>query len=424
MYRNIFRAGDVLIPKNVDLHKWSVVACDQYTSQPEYWDDVEEIVHDSPSTYHITFPEIFLNCTDADKRIDAINATMQEYLNKSLFSEINNSFIYVERTLNNAKIRKGLVGVVDLEQYSYLPGSQSPIRATEGTVLERIPPRVRVRENAALELPHIMLLIDDDLKTVIEPLAEKKSEFSPAYSFPLMKDGGHISGFIVDSTEEERILSAIDKLADKKSFREKHGIKDDGKGVFLFAMGDGNHSLATAKECFERIKAKLPREEWAVHPARYALVEVVNIHDTSLEFEPIHRVLFDVNPEDVLKRISEALETDEACNDSLQSFEYICAKKSGKLYIKKPLSNLTVGSLQSVLDLYISETGCQIDYVHGDDVVSRLGRRPNSIAFLLPVMKKSQLFETVIKDGALPRKTFSMGDANDKRFYLEARRIK
>lgn len=424
MNKNIFCTGDVLIPKDVDLHKWSVVACDQYTSQPEYWNEVEEIVRDCPSTYHITFPEIFLNGADADKRIDAINANMQEYLNKSLFSEINNRFIYVERTLKNGKIRKGLVGVVDLEEYCYLPGSQSPVRATEGTVLERIPPRVRVRENAALELPHIMLLIDDALKTVIEPLAEKKGGFTPAYSFPLMKDGGHISGFVVDSAEETRILNAIDKLADTKAFEEKYGINSDDKGVLLFAVGDGNHSLATAKECFERIKTKLPQEEWEVHPARYALVEVVNIHDSSLEFEPIHRALFDVNPEDVLKRISEALETDETGDDSLQSFEYISAKKSGKLYIKKTLSNLAVGSLQSVLDSFISETGCQIDYIHGDDVVSQLGRESNSISFLLPVMEKSQLFETVIKDGALPRKTFSMGDAHDKRFYLEARRIK
>lgn len=424
MSLNIFKASDILIPNGIDLGKWSIVACDQYTSEPEYWDRVREIVGESPSAYNITLPEIYLHEQDVETRIEKINETMKSYLDGEVFRELKDSLIYVERALAGGKVRKGLVGMVDLEHYDYHPGAGTFIRATEGTVLERIPPRVRVRENAALEIPHVMLLIDDDKKSVIEPLAEKKEGFEKAYDFKLMSDGGGIKGYIASPAEQARIFGELDKLADRDEFYKKYGINDKNKGVLLFAVGDGNHSLATAKECFERIKKELPKEKWENHPARYALVEVVNIHDASLEFEPIHRVLFDVNPGDVLEKLKTSLDATVTPDDALQSFEYVTAESRGRLFIGKPKSNLAAGSLQAFLDMYIAETGCRIDYIHGDEVVERLCRGKNSIGFLLPPLKKRELFETVVKDGVLPRKTFSMGHAHDKRFYLECRRIK
>ncbi len=417
MSKKTFSQGDILIPKASDLSKWSVVACDQYTSQPEYWDEVEAFVKDSPSTLRITLPEIYLEGDDVADRIESINSTMNSYLSNDIFREINGKYIYVERTQKNGVVRHGLMGVVDLEDYDYNKGSQTAIRATEGTVLERIPPRVRVRENASLELPHIMLLIDDGDKTVIEPLESEKSRFELAYDFTLMQDSGSIRGYIVDDAAAKRIDDAIAALSDADAFYNKYNVSRD-KGVLTFAVGDGNHSLATAKECYTRIKNKIG-DDALNHPARYALVELTNVHDASLVFEPIHRVVFDIDPKAMLDALSKYYEL----GDEGQSFVYVAGSEKKTVYVKNAPTNLAVGTLQKFIDDYIAENGGRVDYIHGDDVVEELSRDPNNIGFLLPPMAKEELFPTVILDGALPRKTFSMGHAYDKRFYLEARKI-
>lgn len=420
MKKSVFSPGDILLPKaTTDMTKWSVVACDQYTSEPEYWNAVSEFVGDAPSTLHITFPEIYLEDGDGDARIASINKNMSDYISEGLFASPESKYIYVERTQRNGKIRRGLMGVVDLEEYDYMPGSQSKIRATEGTVLERIPPRVKIRKNANLEIPHIMLLIDDAEKNVIEPLDEAKKNLDVAYDFTLMQDSGSIRGYFVNKTEEERIDAALARLADKNLFNEKYGVSD--KGVLQYAVGDGNHSLATAKECWRLVKETLSPEEYDIHPARYALCELVNLHDTSLEFEAIHRVVFDIDAKKMREALSEYY---ELSSDAEQKFIMITADGSEEIGIANPKSNLTVGSLQKFIDDYLKENGGRVDYIHGEDVVNRLGAEEGNAGFILPVISKDSFFPTVICDGALPRKTFSMGDAWDKRFYLEARIIK
>ncbi|MDR3644228.1 MAG: DUF1015 domain-containing protein [Clostridia bacterium] len=412
--------AEILLPSGCDLPKWSVVACDQYTSEPEYWRQTEEFVGGSPSTLRLTLPEAYLESPDAGKRIDQIGCTMQKYLDDGILGSAGRGFVYLERTLRSGAIRRGLIGAVDLEQYDFRSGSQSPIRATEGTVLERIPPRVRVRRGAALEVPHIMLLIDDAGQTVIEPLVAAKKRFRPLYDFELMQQSGRAAGYMVDKAGESAALSALDALADQKSFEAKYGVSD--KGVLLFAAGDGNHSLATAKECFEQIKATLPEEQWKNHPARYALVEVVNLHDAALDFEPIHRVVFGADE----GRLLAALE--KFCGACLepcgpQTFACVTRQTERQIWVKSPSSNLAVGTLQAFLDRYTAENGGRVDYIHGEEVVRSLCADNGNIGFLLPPMPKNELFRTVILDGALPRKTFSMGHACDKRFYLECRKI-
>ncbi len=418
MSKKVFAPGNILLPENgTDMTKWSVVACDQYTSEPEYWSSVSEYVGDAPSTLHLTFPEIYLEDGDGEKRIEKINETMVAYINSKVFAEATKKYIYVERTQRDGKTRRGLMGVVDLEEYDYMPGSQSKIRATEGTVLERIPPRVKVRENASLEIPHIMLLIDDREKSVIEPLIGAKLEV--AYDFELMQNSGSIRGYFVSEDEEARIDAALAALADEDKFSKKYDVS--GKGVLQFAVGDGNHSLATAKECWRRVKETLSPDEYEAHPARYALCELVNLHDTALEFEAIHRVVFDIDADKLYKSLAEYYELSD---DAEQVFEMITKDGVRKIGIKNPKSNLTVGSLQKFIDDYLKENGGRVDYIHGDEVVHRLGSEPGNAGFILPTIAKNDLFPTVIRDGVLPRKAFSMGHAWDKRFYLEARAIK
>lgn len=417
-----FKQADILLPNETDITKWAVVACDQFTSEQTYWKEVEAFVGDAPSTLKITLPEVYLENADVKTRIEDINRTMQAYLDDKLFKQLNDSFIYVERTQRNGVTRKGLMGVVDLEMYDYSKGSQSLIRATEGTVLERIPPRVRVRENAALEIPHIMLLIDDINDTVIEPLKNKTNNFEKCYDAQLMQQSGSIKGYKVDAESTKNIINALSILAEKQAFEKKYNVHD--KGVLLFAVGDGNHSLATAKECFERIKRTMTEAEWQNHPARFALVEVVNVHDEALEFEPIHRVIFDVNPQHMIDALANYYEISFEEIKNSQSFEYITVNGRRRVYVKNPSSNIAAGTLQNFIDSYISKNGGKVDYIHGDDVVVSLCKQQGNIGFLLPPMNKSELFKTVIIDGVLPRKTFSMGHAWDKRFYMECRRLK
>ena len=248
----IFKPADILIPQNVDFAKWSVVACDQYTSEREYWEDVKNIVGDSPSTLNIIFPEVYLEDGDRDERIKKINSTMEEYINKGIFRELKDTFIYVKRTQPNGKTRHGIVGMLDLEEYDFSKGSQSKVRATEGTIIERIPPRQRIRKNAPLEAPHILILIDDREKAVVEPLENQINDFEKIYDFDLMKNSGHIVGYNVNESAKKNILDAIEKLGDKADFEAKYGVKD--KGVLMFAAGDGNHSLATAKPVGKKLK--------------------------------------------------------------------------------------------------------------------------------------------------------------------------
>ncbi len=420
MTKKIFSPGEVLLPaSSCDMTKWSVVACDQFTSEPEYWESVSSFVGDAPSTLHITFPEIYLEQANGDARIASINAAMKSYLAGGVFAEGKSRYIYVERTQRDGKVRHGLMGVVDLEEYDYTKTSQSKIRATEGTVLERIPPRVRIRKDAPLEIPHIMLLIDDREKSVIEPLYEAKKALDVAYDFSLMENSGSIKGYFVSDEEEKRIDSALEALASREGFEKKYGVGSE-KGVLLFAVGDGNHSLATAKECFNKIKEALPESEWKNHPARYALCELVNLHDAALEFEPIHRVLFGVDSAKFLGEFEEAFELSD---NAAQKFTVVTKDGEKEIGVANPKATLTVGTLQGFIDDYLARNGGKVDYIHGDNVVRRLGSEEGNMGFLLPVIRKDEFFNTVIRDGALPRKTFSMGHAWDKRFYLEARKI-
>ncbi len=420
MNSKAFLPGEILLPnKEINMSKWSVVACDQYTSEPEYWKSVSSFVGDAPSTLKITFPEIYLEDGKPEDRIKTINKTMNDYITDGVFENFGKKYIYVERTQRNGKVRRGLMGVVDLEEYDYMPGSQSKIRATEGTVLERIPPRVKIRENAPLELPHIMLLIDDSEKSVIEPLSKKTAALTPAYSFELMEDSGSIKGYFLGDEETEAVDAALARLADPAEFEKKYNIS--GKGVLQFAVGDGNHSLATAKECWRRIKETLSDAEKASHPARFALCELVNLHDEALEFEAIHRVVFDIDVDNFLAGLSKYYELSD---DAEQTFVMVTKDGERKIGIRNPKSNLTVGSLQKFIDDYLKENGGRVDYIHGDEVVLRLGKVVGNAGFLLPSISKADLFPTVIRDGVLPRKAFSMGHAWDKRFYLEARGIK
>lgn len=416
---NALKPADILVPKeSVDMEKWAVIACDQYTSEPEYWNKTAEIVGNDYSSLNMILPEIYLEDSDVSDRISNIHNTMEKYLSENIFDEYKDSMIYVERIQSNGILRTGIIGKIDLEEYDFNKGSTSQVRATEATVIERIPPRIKVRDGAPLELPHIMILIDDDKKTVIEPLESQKKDMKKLYDFNLMQGGGKISGYLIDNKKCADIISSLNKLGNAESFKEKYGSDN----VLLYAMGDGNHSLATAKEFYEQLKRNNPGKDFSNHPARYALAEIVNLHSPALDFEAIHRI---VTETDVAK-LTDALYSELKLSDepSEQSFRIVLNGKEKNVFIHNQTSNLTVGSLQNFIDKYLSENKGKVDYIHGTDVVTKLSENENSIGFILPDMGKEQLFPTVIKDGALPRKTFSMGHAEDKRYYIECRKIK
>ncbi|MBQ2926831.1 MAG: DUF1015 domain-containing protein [Ruminiclostridium sp.] len=422
MNKIAFSPADILLPVDCGLTKWAVVACDQYTSQPEYWERVDQYVGEAPSTLRLILPESKLESDNVEEEIAKINQTMEDYLKEERLRSLDNSLLYIERKLTNGKVRYGLIGKLDLEQYDYSKGSGTPVRATEGTVLERIPPRMRVRRNAPIELPHIMVLIDDPDKNIIEPLHEATSKMSMVYKTTLMEKGGQIAGYLLDKEQTEDVLTKMAALADPDRFAKYYNA--EGYPVLTFAMGDGNHSLATAKACWEELKPTLSEAERETHPARYALIELTNLHDDSLEFEAIHRVLFDVDGEKLLNDYIAAYPGAHLGEGEGHQVTYILNGKKGVVTVPNPSAQLEVGTLQSFLDTYLKENGGKIDYIHGEDVTEQLASQPNSIGFILPCMDKDQLFPTVIFDGALPRKTFSMGEAHDKRFYLESRKIK
>ena len=424
MNETAFSPANILLPHDCGLTKWAVVACDQYTSQPEYWQRVDEYVGDAPSTLRLILPESKLESDNVEEEIEKINHTMEAYLEEGRLKEIENAMLLLERKLDSGKTRLGLIGKLDLEQYSYEKGSGTPIRATEGTVLSRIPPRMKVRKNAPIELPHIMVLIDDPDKKIIEPLLSKESkkQMQMIYSATLMERGGRVSGWLLSKEQAEKVCQQLTALGDPDRFAQFYHA--EGKPVLTYAMGDGNHSLATAKACWEELTATLSPEERKTHPARYALVELVNLHDDSLEFEPIHRVLFGVDPKKLLADFLAAYPGAHYGEGEGHQITYVLPGEKGVITVPNPTAQLEVGTLQTFLDRYLEENGGKIDYIHGEDVVEQLASQPDSIGFLLPGMGKDQLFPTVIFDGALPRKTFSMGEAHDKRFYLEARKIK
>ena len=425
-----FRPADILLPRDCDYDKWSVVACDQYTSQPEYWQRVEERVGRAPSALRLILPESSLDGPHVEMDIMEINSTMSRYVREGRFKTLPGAMIYVERTLSSGRLRRGLVGMADLTAYDYEPGSDAPIRATEGVVMSRIPSRVAVRKNAPIELPHAMLLTDDPDRTVIEPLAAQTGSMELLYDFDLMEQGGHIKGWRLTGEQLSAVAGALSALADPAAFNAKY--RTENQPVMLFAVGDGNHSLATAKECYERQKRLMPPEKWGTMPSRYALCELVNLHDESLEFEPIHRVVFHTEPKTLLDAFVDRCPGVRRGNSLRESEQeggglpvrYVYSGAEGAVTLPRNLAQLPVGALQSFLDDYLTEHPGRVDYIHGEDVAREFAARPGNIAFLLPPMAKEELFPSVIHDGVLPRKTFSMGEAHDKRFYLEARRIR
>lgn len=396
---SLFQAADILLPnESIILKKWCVVACDQFTSRPDYWNKAEQLVGDSPSTLSMIYPEAYLS--QGDKRIASINHAMQQYLREGIFRKLPHSLIYVERTLPDGRVRRGMVGAVDLEEYDYRKGSKSKIRATEGTVLERIPPRVNIRKDAPLELPHVILLMDDPEKKVLESVRPGEV----LYDTELMGNGGHLTGKIVSEQEAEGFLQRLSEL-------ERHA-----KDGLALAVGDGNHSLAAAKVCWEQVKQGLSPEEQETHPARFCLVEVENIHDPAQEFEPIHRVAFRVDPEVLLDRLL----SHPQVSTNPGGEKIVCLYQGKEVTLFCEDTPLAVGLLQSFLD----KEGVTVDYIHGEDELRRLASETGNLGFLLPKPGKSELFETVIADGALPRKTFSMGEANEKRYYMEAKQLR
>lgn len=432
--------GEILLPRpGVDLQKWAVVACDQYTAQPGYWRAADDLVGEAPSTLRLIYPEVYLGKEAPEGRIATIRGAMDRYLAEGVLVP-HQGLVYLERETSTGT-RRGLVMCLDLEAYDYRKGSTSLIRATEGTIVERLPPRVRIRDGAALELPHIMVLVDDREDRVVGGVAARKADLAPVYDVDLMADSGHLAGWRVDDPAlEQATMAAIAALGEPEAFRRRYDLAGDHP-VLLYAVGDGNHSLATAKAIWEQVKERAGGlAPVAGDPARYALVEIVNIHDPSLEFEPIHRVFFEVradlraflqarlgdrvsfHPAAGLEALTAAV---DAAPAGVQRFGLLEAGKLEVVEVADPPANIAVGTLQPVLDAFMKEGGAgEIDYVHGTDVVHEVGTQAGNLGIYLPGMEKSDLFRSVILDGALPRKTFSMGEAPDKRFYMECRRIR
>lgn len=396
-----FKSTDILLPKSVEMERWAVIACDQFTSDKDYWNRVRQMAENVPSTLHMILPEAELaDATDAT--IDRINACMDRYLQENVFQEYPEAFVYVERTLVSGAIRQGVIGAVDLEHYHYDPARHPKICATEMTVLERIPPRVAVRKNAKLEFSHVLLLCEDPEFRLIEKLAQKKSQLQKLYEFDLMENGGHIAAWLVQGEDALAFANALEQYEQTNTY----------------LVGDGNHSLVTAKTIYDQLKQELPEDECSVHPARFAMVELENVYSDAMVFEPIHRVLTQTDTAKLLKDMEEICGPDGTC------VEWFAGNDHGTLHIRTPEGELTVGILQDFLDAWMQNNPAQIDYIHGDDAVHQLAKADNAIGFLLPAMDKSELFPFVQNGRTLPRKTFSMGHGCEKRYYLEGRKIR
>lgn len=431
---------EILFPKNLDTKTWSVVACDQYTQDREYWAAAKKEAGDKPSTLNLIFPEVYLNDEGKAERIQKIKEAMASYIDGGVFGQPKKAFVYVERTTAYGRVRKGLVAALDLDSYEWKPFSTALTRATEATILERIPPRMEIRRGAPLELPHIMLLANDPGHLLVEGIGGKIKARgdAPLYQGPLMQESGSIKGWAVESEEDlKAVQAALQKLYEAGS---KNG------STFLFAVGDGNHSLATAKAVWEEEKKRLQeagaaQERIQESPVRYALVEIVNIYDAGLTFEPIHRVVFNKAGASAfealtaflkeklgaqIQELSTAQELEEAVKNSAADFG-LYYKKDGaqkQILLKTKITDLAVSRFQPALDSFIKESaGTEIDYIHGSEEVFRLGEKDGALGILLPPVAKDSFFDTIGSLGPLPRKSFSMGEASEKRFYLEARRL-
>ncbi len=436
------RVPEILLPKNIDVSSWSVIACDQYTQDLEYWKKAEAAAAGKPSTLNLILPEVYLNSPDKAERIEKIRKTMQEYIGSnsanSVFDSPRKSMIYLERKTAFGRTRKGLVAQIDLETYEWKPFSKANIRATEATIVERIPPRMEIRRGAPLELPHIMLLVNDKDDLLVGASGALVKNKAPVYDGQLMCKGGSITGWALESDEEiAHLTEAVGKIADANRAA-------DGS-TFLFAVGDGNHSLATAKAVWDEHKEKLiasGADEAALKECsvRYALVEIVNIYDKGLTFEPIHRVIFDCDVEGLIKALTEKLEgsvselSDAAALDTAVKaswadfgFAYKAGGVQKYVLLKTEIKELAVARLQPEIDAFLKNAGGskkpEIDYIHGSEETLKLGERDNAVGILLPPIAKDSFFETINGRGPLPRKSFSMGEADEKRFYLECRRL-
>lgn len=393
----VFTPADILLPRVDDMTKWSCIACDQFTAEPEYWREAERIVGSEPSTLRLMLPEAWLGVRDSAAETRKIYAAMKDYVNRGIFRTVEDSFVYVERTLPSGAVRRGLVGKLDLECYDWAPGSATPVRATEGTVESRLPARVEVRRGATLEMPHIMVFIDDPENAVIPSAAGGEV----LYDFELMLGGGHIRGSRVTGEAAERLTAALEAP----------------EGAVRFAMGDGNHSLAAAKRCWEQIKRNLPESELETHPARYALAEIVNIHDEAVTFEPIHRVLLETVPRGFIEEAAARLPRGKG-----QAVTLLAGRREMEIETGMPLGAL-VALVDELLGDWRREHGGEPDYIHGDEEARALGGRPSSVGVLLPRLEKAELFPYITEHGPYPKKSFSIGHARDKRYYLECRAI-
>lgn len=410
----IFNRADILLPRQACPEKWAVIACDQFTSDGAYWQRVRQQVGQAPSTLHMILPEAELGAPDEEQKISAINAAMAAYVDGNVFQTFENCYIYVERRLLNGSVRPGLIGAVDLQAYDYRPGSVSPIRATEQTVLERIPPRQRVRQDAVLEFPHVLMLCDDVQKTLIEPITACRDTLPKLYDFDLMEGGGHITGWLVSGETAQAFDERFARFA--ASVPEKYA--DLSGAPVVLAVGDGNHSLATAKSCYEQLLQQQPETAQGPCPARYALVELENIHDEAQLFEPIHRIVTHVQPERLLRDVQ------KLCAPGGYPVTVLLPDGQKELLLDRSRGEMAVAVLQQFLDGWLAENGGSIDYIHGEAELRQLARQQDAVGFLLPPMEKHSLFRGVIAGGVLPRKTFSMGHAREKRYYLEGRKIR
>ena len=404
-----FSAADILLPEGGNLQRWAVIACDQFTSQPEYWERVKALTKKVPSSYHLILPEFELD-KNPEPEIQRIQETMRDYLQQRVFLEYRDCFIYTERTLRNGSVRSGLIGKIDLEQYDYERSAATPVRATEKTVAERIPPRMAIRRGAPLELPHLILFCDDERSMLIEPLREKKGRFPKLYDFELMLGGGNVAGWLITGEEKRKIDQAL--LEYTLHEQEKH----PGQNL-LFAVGDGNHSLATAKACYEELKQQNPNADFSAHPSRYALCELNNIHDPCQVFEPIHRVVKQCDAEKLILDLKKSF---PAGNGTAVS--WMSGGRKGVLYLPDD-GSLPLSALQEFLDSWLNSNHGIIDYIHGEEALNSLEHDRMTVGFRLPPIAKESLFPCILRGGVLPRKTFSMGEAEEKRYYLEARRI-
>ena len=402
------KSCDILVPNGCEHEKWSVVACDQFTSEREYWHKLERYVGDAKSTLKLIFPEAYLEDDDKDERIENINRTMREYLDGGVFKTLKDSFIVCKRTTASGVSRLGIVLAIDLEDYCFTHPSHAYVRSTEGVVLDRIPPRLKIRQDAPVELPHIMLLIDDRKHRVIEPIWEGRADLEKVYDFDLNMGGGHLEGYRIDA---QKVIDVFDKYVD--SVQDLYGEKTND---FIFAVGDGNHSLATAQAHWNRIKEGLTDAQKAVHPARFALCEVENLHDDGIVFEPIHRFVFGAK-EDFIGYLQTALSGEK----TIEAFD-----KNGNYTLKVDrVGAKAIKDIQDAIDAYLKEhSECSVDYIHGIEHLKDVAAHNVGVAIAMPKIEKDELFGYVLKNGTLCRKAFSMGEAEEKRYYFEAKKIR